>query len=172
MGTRLQGWTKDKRKQGNFVSHVILRVRNIFSHIPPTVDVSWVFPTFVLSRVTAETQRSREKAKRATQTAEYRRGTAGTTLVSLKAVNRRQDVFELWSVFKQYKSLCLSNLGLFRHFSFDFFSSPACWRSVYNCVSVLTFQGPTGVKPSIALPRVRSNSIRMAISDMSQDGDD
>lgn len=133
----LQGRTIDKRKQGNFVSHVILSLRNIFSQIPPTVDVSLVSSAFVLLRVTAETQRSREKAKRATQTVEYRQGTLGTTLVSLKAVHRRQAVFQLWSVFKQYKSLCLSNSGLFCLFCFAFFFPlTACWPSVYNFVSV------------------------------------
>ncbi len=140
MGKRLQGRTKDKWKQGNFVSHVILSLRNIFSHIPPTADVSLVSSAFVLSRVTAETQRSREKAKRATQTVQYRQGTAGTTLVSLKAVNRRQDVFQLWSVFKQYKSFCLPNSGLFSRFFVFFFT--ACWLSAHNCVSVWKFQGP------------------------------
>lgn len=77
--------------------------RNIFLHIPPTVDVWLVSSAFVLLRVTAETQRSVEKAERAMQTAQYHQGTVGTTLVSLKAVNRRQNVFQLWSVFKQYK---------------------------------------------------------------------
>lgn len=140
MGKRLQGRTKDKRKQGNFVSHVILSLRHIFSHIPPTVDVSLVSSAFVLSRVTAKTQRSGEKAKRAMQTAQYHQGTVGTTLVSLKAVNRRQDVFQLWSVFRQYKSFCLPNPGLFCFFvffcfHFSFFFS-AHWLSIYNCVSV------------------------------------
>lgn len=93
MGKRLQEWTKDKRKQGNFVRHVNLSLRNIYSHNPPTADVSTVSTAFVLSRVTVETQRSRKKAKRAMQTVQYRQGTEGTTLVSLKAVNRRQDVF-------------------------------------------------------------------------------
>lgn len=124
MGKRLQGRTKDKRKQGNFVSHVILSLRHIFSHIPPTVDVSLVSSAFVLSRVTAKTQRSGEKAKRAMQTAQYHQGTVGTTLVSLKAVNRRQDVFQLWSVFRQYKSFCLPNPGLFCFFVFFVFTSP------------------------------------------------
>lgn len=68
------------------MSHVILGLRNIFSHIPPKADVALV--SFVLLRVTAETQRSREKAKQAMQTVQYRQGTVGTTLVSL-TVNRR-----------------------------------------------------------------------------------
>ena len=120
-GKKVTRMNKRQEKTRNFVSHVILVLRHIFTHIPPTVSVSLVSPASVLSRVTAETQRSGEKAKRAMQTAQYRQGTTGTTLVSLKAVNRRQDVFQLWSVFKQYKSFCLPNPGLFGLFLFYFF---------------------------------------------------
>lgn len=62
-GKRLQGRTKDKRKQGKFVSY------GTSFHISPTADVSLVSSAFVLFWVTAETQRSGEKAKRAMLTA-------------------------------------------------------------------------------------------------------
>lgn len=62
IGKRLQERTKDKRKQGNFVSHVILSLKNIYSHLPPTADGTTASSACVVSRVTAERQ-SREKAK-------------------------------------------------------------------------------------------------------------
>lgn len=139
MGKRLQERTKDEKKQWHFVSQVNLCFRNIFLHIPPTVDVWLVSSAFVLLWITAETQRSVEKAERAMQTAQYHQGTVGTTLVSLKAVNRRQNVFQLWSVFKQYKSFCLPNSGLWCLFCFiSSFFLTAYWLT---SVSVWTFQG-------------------------------
>ena len=170
MGKRLQERTKDEKKQRHFVSHVNLCFRNIFLHIPPTVDVWLVSSAFVLLRVTAETQRSAEKAERAMQTAQYHQGTVGTTLVSLKAVNRRQNVFQLWSVFKQYKSFCLPNSGLWCLFCFI-----SCF--FFNCLLAhqcfcMNVSRPADVRPSVSLPQVRGNSIRMDKSDMSQVKDD
>lgn len=93
-GKRLQGRTKDKRKQGKFVSD------GTSFHISPTADVSLVSSAFVLFWVTAETQRSGKKGQESNVNSLISPGDRKN-----KAVNRRQDVFQLESVFKQYKSV-------------------------------------------------------------------
>lgn len=122
-GKKVIRMNKRQEQTRALCGHVILSLTNIFSQILPTADEPKVSAAFVFSWVTAETQRSREKAKRATQTVQHRQGTSGTTLLSLKTVNRRRDEFQLSPVFKQHKSLCLSKSGLL-HFVLFFFFLP------------------------------------------------
>lgn len=70
-GKKVIRMNKRQEKTRALCGHVILSLTNIFSHILPTAQVS---AAFVFSWVTAETQRSREKAKRATQTVQHRQG--------------------------------------------------------------------------------------------------
>lgn len=70
-GKKVIRMNKRQEKTRALCGHVILSLTNIFSHILPTAQVS---VAFVFSWVTAETQRSREKAKRATQTVQHRQG--------------------------------------------------------------------------------------------------
>lgn len=73
-GKKVIRMNKRREKTRALCGHVILSLTNIFSHILPTADEPQVSAAFVFPWVTAETQRSREKAKRATQTVQHRQG--------------------------------------------------------------------------------------------------
>lgn len=171
MGKRLQGRTKDKRKQGNFVSHVIFSLRNIFSHIPPTADVSLVSSAFVLSRVTAETQRSGEKAKQRKQSS-IARGPQEQRWLHSKPLTEGKMSFcsGLFSSNTNCSVYQILDCSAFFVLLFFFLHCLLAERTqLCFCMKV---SRPADVKPSVSLPQVRSNLIRMARSDMSHDGDD
>lgn len=89
-----------------------------------------------------------------------------------KAVNRRQDVFQLGSVFKQHKSVYqILGCSVCLFYSSFFFLYCMLAEHIQLCFCMKVSR-PTDVRPSVSQPQVRSNSIRMARGDMSQNGDD
>lgn len=107
-GKKVIRMNKRQEKTRALCGHVILSLTNIFSHILPTADEP-KSPLRLSFR--GSQQKHKEVEKRQSEQRKQCSIAKGTTLLSLKTVNRRQDEFQLSPVFKQHKSLCLSKSG-------------------------------------------------------------